>query len=216
MKRDPSRACFIPAEETGHRLQESCGLARKKGKGVWCPAVPRRSPRGAVRWAVGNASRQADPAGAKGFPTKPSHSRDARQKVQGVKHGQGSLNIFHSVCNVRSCTGRGLRESDLRSGYKLPQVNEGVKRSLESLESCGKAVPSLNTSPRANEAINMWRSLPLVAGGLEMKGMEHDPAISGNKRGCPGLPVPRSPREPGKPAQKRDHTLRHGHCPSAL
>lgn len=57
----------------------------------------------------------------------------------------------------------------------------------------------------------MRRSLPLVAGGLEMKGMEHDPAISENKWGCSGLSVPQSPSR--NPAQKRDHSLGHGQCP---
>lgn len=149
-----------------------------------------------MHWAVGNSSRQPHPAGDKGFPTKPLHSRDARHKVQGVKHSKGAWNIFQSVCNVNLC-----QPSQSSRVMKLPPVNEGVKPSFGTAWKA-LAILSLNTSPRAKEAINMWHFLPLVAGGLEMKVMESDPEISGNKRDCPGLPVPWSPR---KPAQKRDH-----------
>lgn len=43
----------------------------------------------------------------------------------------------------------------------------------------------------------MWHSLPLVAAGLEMKGMEPDPAICGNQGGWPGLLSPRASPEKG-------------------
>lgn len=86
-------------------------LARKKGKGVWCPSCW-------MRWAVGNASRQAHPAGAKGFPTKPFHSRDARQKVQGVKHGQGSLNISQRVCKESQISGVVMKVARSKEGVK--------------------------------------------------------------------------------------------------
>lgn len=111
MKPHPSWACFTLAEGTGHGLQEA-EACQEEGEGGLVSQLL------AVRWAVGNTSRQAHPAGAKGFPTKPFHSRDARQKVQGVKHGQGSLNISQSVCKESQISGAVM---------KVPRSKEGVK-----------------------------------------------------------------------------------------